>query len=113
MPVVTAMLPDGPAASSGQVLVGDTIAACDDQSCEGKSQAVLASLFLGFPGSVCRLRLQGKDGADKTCSLIRRKVQVGGGRLSDAAGMIAGGQNILQKGMHKTLLPQNPCPGYE
>jgi hypothetical protein len=31
----------------------------------------------------------------------------------NAAGMIAAGQNISVKGMHKTQLPQNPRPGFE
>jgi hypothetical protein len=30
----------------------------------------------------------------------------------NAADMIAAGQNISVKGMHKTQLPQNPCPGF-
>ena len=31
----------------------------------------------------------------------------------NAAGMLAAGQNISQKAMHKTQLPQNPRPGFE
>jgi hypothetical protein len=31
----------------------------------------------------------------------------------NAAGMLAAGQNISVKGMHKTQLPPNPRPGFE
>ena len=91
VPVVLALVPDGPAAASGQVAVGDTIMSCDGTACEGKSVEQLSGLFLGLPGSVCRLRLRGMGaGAERTCSLVRRKVVAGGSqRLSDAAGVIA------------------------
>jgi len=94
VPVVTALQPDGPAAASGQVHVGDTIVACDGQACEGKSMEALASLFLGLKGSACRLTLRGPgvNGQQRTCSLVRRQVGAGGkshGRLSDAADIIA------------------------
>ena len=91
VPVVLALVPDGPAAASGQVAVGDTIVSCDGTACEGKSVEQLSSLFLGLPGSVCRLRLVGMGaGGERTCSLVRRKVVAGGSqRLSDAAGVIA------------------------
>ena len=35
VPVVTDLSPDGPAAASGQVMVGDTIVACDGHPCAG------------------------------------------------------------------------------
>ena len=91
VPVVLALVPDGPAAASGQVAVGDTIMSCDGTACEGKSVEQLSGLFLRLPGSVCRLRLRGMGaGAERTCSLVRRKVVAGGSqRLSDAAGVIA------------------------
>ena len=94
VPVVTALVPDGPAAASGQVLVGDTILECDGQLCEGKKVDALANLFLGLAGSVCRLKLQGAgpNRPQRSCSLVRRKVSAGGkegNKLNDAASIIA------------------------
>lgn len=49
-PVVTALVPDAPAACSQQVFVGDSIVACDNEACEGKSSQVLAARFQGLNG---------------------------------------------------------------
>ena len=94
VPVVTALVPDGPAAASGQVWVGDTVLECDGQLCEGKKVEALANMFLGLAGSVCRLKLlgAGPNGQQRTCSLVRRKVSAGGkegNKLNDAASIIA------------------------
>jgi len=67
VPVVTALVPDGPAAASGQVAVGDTILECDGQPCEGKKVDALAALFLGLAGSVCRLKLVGPGANAQVC----------------------------------------------
>jgi hypothetical protein len=82
VPVVTKLQPDGPAAASGQVQVGDTIVACDGQACEGKSIEEIASLILGLKGSLCRLTVKGPgfDALPRTCSMVRRPVGVGPGR---------------------------------
>ena len=105
VPVVLALVPDGPAAASGQVAVGDTIVSCDGTACEGKSVEQLSSLFLGLPGSVCRLRLVGMGaGGERTCSLVRRKVVAGGSqRLSDAAGVIA--DSLMSPSYRKAPMP--------
>ncbi len=50
LPVVTALVPDAPAACSQQVFVGDSIVACDNEACEGKSTQVLAARFQGLNG---------------------------------------------------------------
>jgi carboxyl-terminal processing protease len=72
---IARVLPNSPALEGG-IVVGDTIVAVDGNSVEGQKVEQIVTKVRGQEGTPVRITLEGTDGAQRTLSLVRRRINL-------------------------------------